>query len=146
MKTLNNLSEYEAFGLVVLTGEADALNRRLLFDVQQKAMPILAETLSVQIAPLQAALQPPWNGGEWVIGSILLERDSWTTFGIIALLKSGCVEVWEPKDGGLMGMESDEEAKAYHVHAENGLFGPARIYRFGPRGSRNQHAMSGRVA
>ena len=146
MKSFNCVGEMDQFGLQCLTGEACGLGMRLLFDVTEPGRKLLEKFFGVN----QLILPQDWNGGE-AVGSIMLAADQCTPIAIMGMLEQGCIEVWQQfenneRTGFLFGLENEEELK---LAGENMTCWPNVTYRHwkyhGTAGSRNVHAMSGRI-
>lgn len=113
MKTIHSLGDLRQFGIDCLTGEACALNRRLLCDLTAEGKNLIEKVLGIEDIKL-AGYQ---NGG---VGSILLERETMWTAAILAMLLGGCVEVWQSDyDGSLHGIESPDELELARANEGN---------------------------
>lgn len=144
--TIHSLSDLKQFGINVLTGESCALSRRYLCDVTQEGKNLVMKALGVN----DISLAPDWNGHD-AVGSILLERDTLETCGILALLDEPDIkEVWVESISGHMRGATQEDIELYKENATlTGSHPNWRIYRkFGieRRGDRNIHQMSGRTS
>lgn len=142
MKTnaIYSLNDLNQFGINVLTGESCALSRRLLCDVTQEGKDLIIKALGVQ----DIELAQDWNGGN-AIGSILLERETLETCGVLALLEE-YQEVWVNERGHIHGF-TEENLLRYEENKEHLDMDKWRKYRkFGRQvGGRNVHQMSGRI-
>ena len=167
MDAISKFRDLEDYGIRYLTGEADALSFRGLCDLTRTGVKIVGEFFGFDAE----ALPENWNSG--AVRSILLDPRDWRGLGVIALFHSGAILVVETSSG-LFGFrnaddfqcaefEFDEqtgfrETKGPEFRYREGsdlIPWPAEVYGEiqrtysyggGPRsGSRNVHAMSGRV-
>jgi len=168
VKCLNDLREY---GVIPLTGEADALSYRVLCDLTRAGRDLVCEAYGIR----PEGLAENWNCGDKSdphAASIMLAHDAWRQIGPVVLAKC-CHTVMDTADGTLWGLQDGEE---FHQAEYEGGWDqpvpltqvtPARITRdgctmdwpkcygkpgrfyhsgSGPRiGTRNVHAMSGRI-
>ncbi len=145
MKSIRYLNDLSPYGIEPLTGEACGLMYRVLCDVTESGRKIVAKTLGIP----QLNLPPAWNRGspeDPHVGSIMLAPELFTPLTIFALLEGGCTEVWQVRDGGLIGIEPDDSPES--IDANRTLVGDrlARCFAYrGSAGDRNVHQMSGRV-
>ncbi len=145
MKTIRSLNDLTPYGIKPLTGEACGLMYRILCDVTESGRKIVAKTLGIP----QLSLPDAWNRGSATdphIGSIMLAPEMYLVLAVFALLEAGCIEVWQVRDDGLIGIESDDSADM--IEASRRLIGDRMQRSFGYRGTagdRNRHQMSGRV-
>ena len=150
MKTILRAHDLEAFGIIPLTGEADATMTRTLCDVTARGRRVFQEAFG--LSDLAQALPPPWNSGtasDLHIGSIMLPAEGLLILAIFALGIDGADKIVVYKGGGVAGFYFPEDQEHWeeverHVLAES----VERIvngWRKKPHGARNQHAMSGRV-
>src|SRR5437867_11962011 len=115
MKTIRNYDELRPYGLNCLTGEACGLGMRLLFDVTDKGRELLKTFFGV----CDLSLPSNWNSG--ANGSIMLPHEVARPLMVFALLKGGCVEVWEDWDTKeLYGIENAEELAEYVSAVQEG--------------------------
>lgn len=142
--TIHSLTDLKQFGINILTGESCALSRRLLCDVTQKGKDLVMKALGVNDMSLSA----DWNGHD-AVGSILLERNTLETCGILALLgEPGILEVWVNDQGHIHGLDQE----LLDSYAENKVvldmdnWRKYRKFNSGSRGDRNVHQMSGRTS
>lgn len=154
MKTYTCPRDLEQFGFRCLTGEACGLSIRLLYDMNRKGHSLLARSLGM--TPEQIIPNPPWNGGEFADGSVLLTNEQATLCALLGMLVYlGCVEVWQPydKDGRLLnelyGLVNDEEielAKKFRIgHPVGTEFRKHRLSSMPGSGDQHTHEMSGRI-
>jgi hypothetical protein len=153
------LNDLKHFGIHALTGESDVLCFRILCDFTRQGQRIIAKALGVP--DFKGA--ESWNSGtedDPHVGSILLSRDMLNTLAIIALLESGCSEVWifyrDVAKGchgflfdnevpyGFYAHEPEELKDTLELADRNGYH--RRRFAYNEEGSdRNVHTMSGRV-
>jgi len=98
MKTITSLRDLEQYGIIPLTGEADALSFRILCDLTRQGVAVVREAYGLE-APFNESgkveypgFASAWNNGTTScphVASILLAHDAWFTLGIIALLTAG---------------------------------------------------------
>ncbi len=144
MKSVSSWSHLEPFGLVFLTGEADFLSHRLLFDCTEEGKKLLACAFGV--ASIQLA--EPWNGRSSAgkhVGSILLPQRLFPSLAIFALLESGHPEVILCRNGTVIGFEPDDtedERQQTRRLLKNDF---VRSFAYGRNRDRNLHQMSGRT-
>lgn len=170
MEHIASLQDLEKYGILPLTGEADALSFRCLCDLTPRGKKIVSETFSLSGEGFHDA----WNSKG--VASIMLPYDAWTSIGVIALFDGGCHTVLATEKAlyGLDGGEAWHHAEGDY-DPETGVFTvtkPAQYTRRfhgelttmpwpesccgtirrqftfgnGPRqGTRNVHAMSGRA-
>ena len=144
---VDNWNDLSAFGIYVLTGEADAYGLRLLCDVTQEGK----DTLSAFFGSPELAVAAPWNGNG--IGSVMLPRSVWEDLAAFCLLRSGCEVVIVYKNGTIRGYDGTRRKQLdLDETLADASFRSANIDRVvyaltGPRcGDRMVHAMSGRAA
>lgn len=187
MKIISALRQLEEFGIVPLTGEADALSYRILCDLTKNGTRIVCEALGMD----SRGLKDSWNSGtrsDPHIKSIMLASDAWTWLAPIALFTQDYCgrpqyhtvfttiddddnlkavvglpdgeqlirEVWEEitKEDGTMDFHRTSPTKFKAEGEEQlwptGCYGRiGRFYKWPSEqqtvGTRNVHAMSGRV-
>ena len=171
MLKVNCLNDLCQFGIDPLTGEADALSYRVLCDLTKAGRDLVCEAFGIR----PEGLAENWNHGsdkEPHVASIMLAHDAWRQIGPLALVRC-CHTVMDTEDGTLWGFQEGEEfhqaeyegwdkpgplqvvkparitRDGHTMDWPEDCYGkPGRFYRFGsgPRvGTRNVHAMSGRV-
>jgi hypothetical protein len=176
MKTIKCLRDLEDYGIIPLTGEADALSYRCLCDLTVTGRKLIIEAYGLS-GP--QAFAENWNNGyapNEHVASIMLAYDSWSQIGPIALLRD-CHTVGQLENGTLFGMDHTLEFRHcvahYDQEKDEVIIDQPHQYRLmhrkeptewydfelcvgklrrlfrhgsGPHeGSRNVHAMSGRV-
>jgi len=145
MKTIHCWDDLNAYGIVLLTGEACGLSYRLLCDLTAKGKKTLEKALSIQ----QLVLAENWNHGsaeEPHVGSIMLAPDLLPFIAVFALLESGCPEVWLTRTRGVVGIEPDDSPDRVEAFQRFHADDMARRFAYaGTAGDRNRHVMSGRV-
>ncbi len=145
MKSISSWSHLEPFGIVFLTGEACGLSYRYLCDATAKGRGILEAAFGLQCLNLEE----PWNTGSKDsphIGSLLLPPDLFATLAVFALLESNHLEAWVCKNGTVLGFDAHDtqDEKEQTARFLEGEVVRTFAYR-GTAGSRNRHAMTGRV-
>ncbi len=142
--TIHSFSDLQTWGINLLTGESDALSRRLLCDVTIEGKNLVMKALGVP----DISLPRPWNGAP-AIGSILLDRETLRTLCILALFENpATLEVWESDDGySFNAIDADllQRYKESGYDTDN-----YKKYRIPERGSRanfrNEHQFTGRIS
>lgn len=108
MKIIRCLGDLREYGIEILTGEACNIGCRLLCDLTQRGVKLVAKTFGMpepsfahsgELIPGHSFAYQ-WNsGGEGSkkhVASIMLGYSDWQTLAIFALLDSpGCKEVWQ---------------------------------------------------
>ena len=160
MKFIRKLNDMEAFGIVPLTGEADALSLRILCDLTEQGVKIvqmalgLATTTAKPDEPPPGFL-PPWNtstNGHQHVACIMLDYDAWKHLAVFALGLDQAGKIVVYKTGVVCGFyfPGDEEDFENAVESRNtASLGWARLFdgwAKKPNGDRNRHVMSGRVS
>lgn len=149
---IHSWSDLRVFGINVLTGEACAYGQRLLCDVNEQGKALLAEFFGMP----NIQLAPPMNSRvneQPSVGSVMLERSAWRALAHFGHFHQGALAYAEiPSEipnGPIVGIYSENRLQEY----ERASTGDASTFRLvrnfrssQPRvGSRNVHAMSGRV-
>jgi hypothetical protein len=118
MKTISSLRDLERYGIVPLTGEADALSFRILCDLTRTGVLVVREALGLpKTGETQPQFAANWNDGTDSnphVASIMLDSNIWHTLGIIALLEiEKCHTVCSFMNNylHLIGFENDTEFK-----------------------------------
>lgn len=139
MKRIECWNDLHAYGIRCLTGEACGLGYRILCDVTGDGKKILERVMEVN----DLVLRRPWNGGEGVVGCIMLPYEMLTPIAVFALLGAGCTLVGLCDDGtrGLEPGDCEREEKILRRVAKRTL----KPRGTAPGGMRNTHEMSGRV-
>lgn len=138
MRRVECWNDLRPYGIMCLTGEACGLGYRILCDVTGPGRDLIARVLEVN----EITLRRPWNGGEGVVGCVMLPYELLTPLAVFALLGAGCTEVVIGKDG-VRGLEASDSERERKIVLKLG-----RILRpkgTAPGGMRNTHEMSGRV-
>jgi len=170
IKKIQCLRDLEAYGVVSLTGEADALSFRMLCDVTESGRMLVCDTYGIE------KLGSSWNsfseGGKHV-GSAMLPYDAWMALGIVALHTDRHVHTIVRTCSGVFGLTGNmklidaewkidestldmEQVEPYKI--SGGIHSPLewpewmygkieRVWRktVGDTSTRNTHQMSGRV-
>lgn len=145
MKTIARWDDLCPYGMDPLTGEACGLGYRLLCDVTLRGKRLIEKAFGIK----ELVLFPNWNHGseqEPHIGSVLLPPALLVPLAVFALLEDGCTEVWQIRDGGVVGIQPTDPPDL--IEANRQLYAGSLERRFsyrGTAGDRNVHLMSGRV-
>lgn len=140
MKTVSTWEDLNAYGVIVLTGEACSLMYRILCDLTARGKRLVERCLSVEI---QSENWNPGSDDDPHVASVMLTREMLQPLAVFALLESGCREVWLT-DRAVIGIDStDPPDQVARLRATCNL---RRHFAYhGPFQDRNQHQMSGRV-
>jgi hypothetical protein len=145
MKSITRWDHLSEFGNVPLTGESCGLGYRMLCDVTAKGKTILEKCFGIP----DLRLPDHWNTGsaaEPHVGSIMLAPELLVPIAVLALLESGCKEVWKVGDQGVHGIQfSDPADTAESLKKWLGVDNLRRLAYRGAAGDHNVHLMSGRV-
>jgi len=145
MKRIDCWNDLTPFGIEILTGEACGLSYRYLCDVTENGRKVLSVAFGIP----EFALAEPWNSGPEAdrhVGSIMLANSMLAPIGVFALLENGCSEVLLFKSGIMLGIEPADPPDNVKFWEENFKPDLARKFSYrGTAGSRNRHAMSGRI-
>jgi hypothetical protein len=145
MRRVQCWNDLSAYGFIPLTGEACGLGYRILFDVTDRGKAVLAACFGMP----EIRMAEAWNRGgdsDPHVGSVLLSREMLTPVGIFALLQSGCSQVWQLRDGSLIGVDAADSAEHIAAVATARRDDIVRTYACrGTAGDRNVHVMTGRV-
>ena len=147
MKTITCFNDLMPFGIDALTGEACGLSYRLLCDVTEHGRKIVAKALGIPTL----TLPEPWNRGTATdphVGSVLLPFEMLVPLAVFGLLESGCREAWLVREGGVIGIEPDDDPEM--IEANRRLVGDRLLRTLAYKGTaeagdRNVHLMSGRI-
>lgn len=147
----------EHLGVNPLTGEACAMNMRILCDLNTEGATLIREYLGL---PVDCPLSPAWNssvGGKPAVGSIMIERNAFPGLVHFALLKAGFQYVYGRDDSASSSGFNDSDLDDYpdlqgYIDGTShsaGFDKGARLYRnprsAGPSiGTRHIHAFTGR--
>lgn len=157
-KSITCFNDLQEYGIIFLTGESDALGFRVLCDFTKRGHNILSKAFG----GIEFRAPESWNNGhkdDPHVGAVLLSSDMLPTIAIIALLESGCSDVYvfnrdvtDDAPGRLFhsgvpyGFRPDEKTDLEETLKLAAKYGwHARRFGYGPAGDRNQHAFSGRV-
>ena len=149
MKTLGSMRDLEAYGLAFLTSEACALSQRLLFDMNEDGVALVAEYFGIPTYPLPA-FADNWNStvnGKPATAAIMLPRspDFYRELYKFLLFREG-YEVVIHLAGNMVGMSQAEyddlpdKHFIYDTHHNPRPSGQPSV------GTRNVHAMTGRTS
>lgn len=156
----NQITEWrqlEAFGINVLTGEADGLGRRLLCDVSKKGVDLLQELFSLE----NIRVFPPMNTptlihGEPPVGCLMLPRSLFLELAAFCLLHVHDVVIMVPdqrnEEAGWYITEhvegfSIEDFQVFREHSQHWGWKWYAILKDGNArgGFKNVHWWSGRI-
>lgn len=165
MKVINRLVSLEEYGIVPLTGEADALSYRILCDLTNTGLRHVCDAYGLVASCFPSA----WNRGSEHnphVGCVMLAHDAWKQIAPVILCQRYGT-VFDLRDGheviAVCGISGDEtfsraeydcDGKMVRKAQLNGYDFPdcygeiGRYYSFGsgPRvGTRMVHAMTGRA-
>ena len=163
MKSIAQMRDLEAFGIRPLTGEADNLSYRVLCDLTEEGRATVAEAFGIGTV----GFPDNWNSG--AVASVMLSPSALKQIAPIALIRAGCHTVFNTKNGTVWGLEHGESIERGEWGADGVELSPTmltmpgddpqrwpvksygkigRYFTFGSgsrQGTRNVHAMSGRV-
>lgn len=122
MKSITKLQDLERFGIIPLTGEADALSFRILCDLTSNGKRIVKNCLSLT----DTAFHEPWNSRDNQVASCLISLDLVPSLGVIALVLDGAHTVFSTfrVHGNVL-----DESGIYTTTAIHGLYGADEWYR-----------------
>ena len=167
MKTISSLRDLEDYGFKPLTGEACNLSMRMLVDLTEQGCKLFCECYGLPLdmkscenCRVEKGFNENWNPGS--VASVMLPHDAWQSLGVFALLSGAHHTVLGLEDGVLVGLKEGESYRGGDgddlgtYTAEGGTEMPwpscygkvVRIYGHSSHphvGTRNVHAMSGRV-
>jgi hypothetical protein len=106
MRDWNDLRHY---GINFLTGEACAVGKRLLCDVNEQGRRLLCSIFGL---PINTAFSENWNSqinGDEAIGSIFLPHQSFGFLSAMILLQTGCQCGVVLENGTVLGIEPDDD-------------------------------------
>lgn len=141
--TVSGLHKFETFGITVLTGEACAYSQRLLCDVNEDGLSLLAEFLGIPDLKLAAPMNSRVNGLP-AVGSLMLAPGMWKDLAKFAFFHSRALG-WVEVGGELTGIYSQELFDSYVQHDYPVHRNYALTSSHPSVGSRNVHQMTGRV-
>ena len=81
----------EQFGVIALTGEADALSYRILCDLKTYAVDLLADVYGLSG---KQAFRENWNNSQGQVASVMLGHDEWQAIAPVALIRQQCHTVF----------------------------------------------------
>lgn len=123
MKSISQFKDLEAFGIIPLTGESDALSFRILCDLTPKGKKIVQVCLGLRS---DTAFEEPWNSRQGQVASCLISPDFVPSLGVIALVQDGAHTVFSSFH--THGNEQDGFSITTQI---NGLYGANEWYRHG---------------
>ena len=160
MKSIAGIYDLQDYGFTPLTGEACSLGMRILVDMTEQGCELFCECYG--LPRVEKQFNDNWNPGS--IASVMLPYDAWGAIGVFALLGAGHHTVLKTAAGTLLGLKGGESYRSGYGD-QPARFNPGtgasemdwpicygkvvRSYGPGPNphvGTRNVHAMSGRVS
>jgi hypothetical protein len=157
MKTVGCFNDLWHHGIRCLTGESCRLGARLLCDLTPRGVATLCDFMGLHYERGKNAFCEPWNGSG-AVASVMLTRDMVPMLGVWALLNDpacvGDVYLVTEKNGSRYALRGQAGDKAGEMDiyvdwsAKDGGF--ARVFRVATSqpgaGTRNEHAMTGRLS
>lgn len=142
MRRISEWYDLRPYGINFLTGEACGIGYRILCDVTGPGRDLIASALGLKALELRS----PWNGGEGVVGCVMLPHELLVPLAVFALLGAGCncVEVVICEDG-VRGLEADDKDDGFWARVKSRGSRTLRPKGTAPGGMRNTHEMSGRT-
>lgn len=168
MITIFNMLDMQQFGLTYLTGESCSYTMRVLWDLNDDGVELIADFLGIPhhavyadeqcgtvVVPAKGMLAKNWNsmvGEKKAVASIMLPQAIIPELARFALFRHGCAVVFHAEAGGIYGMlpkelhmlENAKSAYAGTMHT-NPFMRKEVEMRGDPATGRNVHLMSGRV-
>lgn len=134
------------YGITFLTGESCGLGMRVLCDLTPHGKDLIEAFLG---STVQVTENSNWNSGG--VGSVLLPHSILSELACFALIHAGdcAVAVRLDDHGGALGftLEEWDDDSICRIDNLKAAYGRLRTYQaMGTAGTRNVHAMSGRVA
>lgn len=138
------LASFQAYGIEPLTGEACAYGVRMLCDVNEDGLALLADYWGIPSLTLAGPMNSQVNGKPSV-GSIMLSRDAWRSLTRFVAARSGALAVVHAAKMSSMVAVYDEELLSRYAELTGVTV--ERLYSApGPAiGSRMVHQFTGRV-
>ncbi len=148
MKYINDWNDLRAYGINYLTGEACAVGKRLLCDVNERGRRLFCSIFGL---PPDTAFAENWNStvnGESAVGSVFLPRFSFSFIAAMILLEVGCQcavvmetgEVWGIESHDDVATEDDPLGQIREFHKIQAVYEPLNVPRHGLSAV---HAMTG---
>lgn len=109
MITIRDWNDLRSFGINVLTGEACAVGKRLLCDVNDQGRRLLCSIFSL---PTNTRFAENWNSsvnGDDAIGSIFLPPHLFSFVAAMILMQTGCKCAVVVGSGQVFGIEPDDD-------------------------------------
>lgn len=142
---IHSWKDLEVFGISALTGEACAYSQRLLCDVNEEGKALLEEFWGTP----DLTLAKPWNSsvdGKPSVGSVMLARDGMLSIARFALFRDSALAYYEGADkASIVGIYTQERLEQYAANNFPLVRNYALLSQQPHAGSRNVHAMTGRV-
>lgn len=151
MKTIHYLEGLKAYGINLLTGEADAYSRRILCDLSQEGVDLVRTYLGLD--PTREAFLSNMNsyvGEAPAVASVMLSRPVLVDLTTFALLHVDHFDYVVQRGSTQIGF-NDEDPMAAFCMKDTDKEGVELHHNYQKRsrhphvGDRNVHAMSGRV-
>lgn len=109
MRYVRDWNDLHPYGINFLTGEACAVGKRLLCDVNDQGRKLLCSIFGL---PLNTTFSENWNGSvncDPAAGSILLPRHLFGFLGAMIFLQTGCRCAVVLENGTVVGIEPDDD-------------------------------------
>lgn len=153
MKAMNNLQDIRAYGIELLTGEADRLCMRILCDMNEEGQRLVTDFFGL---PFNAEFKANWNSqvnGQPSVGCVMLTTATLWELARFAMLSVDQFDVViETPSYGLRGMNHGGQYTAHYMELAERSPGTLIFRNLGKTstapgfGTRNTHAMSGRIS
>jgi len=155
MKTISSFRELGEFGIDALTGEVCGYGYRMLCDLTERGIKIVAASMGINDSLFRNSLPDAWNSKG--VRSIMLAPQMLTPLAVFALFDYGCTVVYIMYDGSVVGIQSTDkpeiveqwlgwnQGKLCEECNRYGKGGGVKFQYRNPGWSRNTHAMSGRT-
>ena len=145
-KTVRNIQDLLQFGIDALTGEACAFNMRILCDVNEDGRALLADFFGIE----KTAFKEAWNrfvDGKDAVGSIMLTPNIVPKLAQFAFFRKDYKAVVVFANGTVSALNDTDipDYKDRPLPGQNLMFNPTTTSSQPHVGSRNVHAMTGRV-
>lgn len=109
MRTMRSWNDLGHYGIGFLTGEACAVGKRLLCDVNDQGRRLLCQVFGL---PVNTTFAENWNSqvnGDPAIGSIFLAPQMLTFIAAMILLQTGCKCAVVVENGQVIGIDPDDD-------------------------------------
>lgn len=155
MKRIGSFRDLEKHGIDALTGEACAYGYRLLCDLTERGIKLVAATLGIDSELFKASLPDAWNSKG--VKSIMLSPQMIQPLAVFACFESNCSKAYIMHDDSVVGIEASDkpedvemwlswnQGKYCEACRRYGAGGGVALQYSNPGYSRNTHQMSGRT-